>query len=321
MAPGPSISPLRQALEERLAQLSAEVDSLFAEARDRGRREFADLLNLSVRRICQAADLEDLGAALFDAAGAFSSGSALFRIAGETAWGDRIRGVPRPAVNAFCALEIPLSSAAALAGAVESRDPVMAAATPGEVSADLVKLAGHPPDSRVSIFPVVVRERVPALVYAWGTVHGSAIELLAQVAAAVWTALSGPEPEGAPPDLVTIEPAAPVPAAPAPAEPAAPIAPAEPAELGPLHLRARRFARVEVAKLRLFEADAVRAGRARRNLYEALRDSIDAARETFRQSFLAPCPGIPDYLHLELVRTLANDDPELLGKTYPGPLV
>jgi hypothetical protein len=142
-------------------------------------------------------------------------------------------------------------------------------------------------------------------------VHGSAIELLAQVAAAVWSALSGPEPEAAPPDLVTI----------APAEPAAPIAPAEPAELGPLHLRARRFARVEVAKLRLFEADAVRAGRARRNLYEALRDSIDAARETFRQSFLAPCPGIPDYLHLELVRTLANDDPELLGKTYPGPLV
>jgi hypothetical protein len=306
---------LRQALEERLAQLSVEVDSLFAEARDRGRREFADLLNQSVRRICQAGDLEELGAALFDAAGVFSSGSALFRIAGETARGEAIRGVPRPAVNAFRALEIPLSSAAALAGAVESRDPVMAAATPGEVSADLVKLAGHPPDSRVSIFPVVVRERVPALVYAWGTVQGSAIELLAQVAAAMWSALSGPEPEVAPPDLVTIEPAAPVPAAPAPAAAAAPDEP------GPLHLRARRFARVEVAKLCLFEAGAVRAGRAQRNLYEALRNSIDAARETFRQSFLAPCPGIPDYLHLELVRTLANDDPELLGKTYPGPLV
>jgi hypothetical protein len=28
-----------------------------------------------------------------------------------------------------------------------------------------------------------------------------------------------------------------------------------------------------------------------------------------------------DYLHLELVRTLANDDVELLGQDYPGPMV
>jgi hypothetical protein len=28
-----------------------------------------------------------------------------------------------------------------------------------------------------------------------------------------------------------------------------------------------------------------------------------------------------DYLHLELVRTLANDDAEALGKDYPGPMV
>jgi hypothetical protein len=28
-----------------------------------------------------------------------------------------------------------------------------------------------------------------------------------------------------------------------------------------------------------------------------------------------------DYLHPELVRTLANDDVELLGSDYPGPLV
>jgi hypothetical protein len=27
-----------------------------------------------------------------------------------------------------------------------------------------------------------------------------------------------------------------------------------------------------------------------------------------------------DYLHLELVRTLANDEVELLGQEYPGPL-
>jgi hypothetical protein len=28
-----------------------------------------------------------------------------------------------------------------------------------------------------------------------------------------------------------------------------------------------------------------------------------------------------DYLHLELVRTLANDDAEVLGPNYPGAMV
>ena len=80
-------------------------------------------------------------------------------------------------------------------------------------------------------------------------------------------------------------------------------------------------ARVQVAEMRLFEADAVQSGRAQRSLYEALRHPIDAAREIFRHTFFAPCASMVDYLDLELTRTLANDDADLLGKTYPGPLV
>jgi hypothetical protein len=85
-----------------------------------------------------------------------------------------------------------------------------------------------------------------------------------------------------------------------------------------LHLRAQRFARVRVAEMRLYHAAEVRAGRSRRAVYDALREPIDAARETFRASYFAPCPSMVDYLHLEMVRTLANDDPELLGEIYPG---
>jgi hypothetical protein len=88
-----------------------------------------------------------------------------------------------------------------------------------------------------------------------------------------------------------------------------------------VHLRAQRFARVEAAAMRLQEGTAVQAGRLRRNLYEALRGRIDAARELFRKDFFANCPSMVDYLHLELVHTLANDDAELLGKDYPGPMV
>jgi hypothetical protein len=87
-----------------------------------------------------------------------------------------------------------------------------------------------------------------------------------------------------------------------------------------LHLKARRFARVQVAEMRLREAAAVHSGAAQKNLYECLRPRIDAARAAMRDKFFEPCPGMLDYLHLELVRTLAHDDPELLGKDYPGPL-
>jgi hypothetical protein len=88
-----------------------------------------------------------------------------------------------------------------------------------------------------------------------------------------------------------------------------------------VHLRAQRFARVQAAEMRLYHAAEVQAGRDRRNLYEALGESIDAARETFRKTYFDACPSMVDYLHLELVRTLAHDDPELLGENYPGVMV
>ena len=88
-----------------------------------------------------------------------------------------------------------------------------------------------------------------------------------------------------------------------------------------LHMRARRLARVKVAEMRLYQARAVARGRAGRNLYAELRNEIDAARQQFQREFFSAGPSIVDYLHQELVRTLANDDEALLGEDYPGPLV
>jgi len=317
---------LRQLLENRISELSVEVEGLFVEARDRGRREFADQLNQAVRRIRQSEDMEALGATLLDAAGSFATGSALFQVDGHVAKGRRICGVPEETAEAFKALEIPLASAAALAGAVETLDPVVAMTTPGEVSAELLELAGPAAEGRIFIFPLVIRDRVAALVYAWGAVQGSAMELLTQVAAAVWSELSRP----APVELVRIAgtPVLPVP----PVAPDSPVSHNSPGpnaasawdRLSPedqqIHFRAQRFARVQVAEMRLYQAEAVQAGRARARLYETLRKPIDTARDRFRQTYFSPCPSMVDYLHLELVRTLANDDPELLGKEYPGPM-
>ena len=304
-------TPLRQLIESRLSQLTAETESLFVEARERARREMADQLNQAVRRIRQSAGLDELCATLADAAGAFAAGSILFRVDGAAAKSDR--------------LEVSLDAAPALRGAVETRDPVIAAATAGELSAPLLELAGEPADGRVCIFPLVARDAVPALLCAWGGADGSSLELLAQVAASAWSAGSPPAP---PAGLVTIAPVAP--AAPAAmdgqvnaADAPKPVSEWEklPVDEQRLHLRAQRFARVQASEMRLFESDAVRAGRERRDLYAVLGSSIDHARDAFRAQYFAACPSMVDYLHLELVRTLANDDPELLGKDYPGPLV
>jgi len=289
----------RQLLEHRISEISTELELLFEGACDHARREQAEQLNQAVRRLRIAPDPGELCATLEDAAARLASGTILFRVAEGTATSDRI--------------EVPLGDAPALAAAAESQDPLIAAATPGEVSAPLVELLGHTPDMRVSILPVVAGEKVAALVYCWGTVQVAALELLAQVASAVWSAIPVP-----PPRLVSIAMAADPP--PVQAKPAAAWQELPAAEQQ-IHLRAQRFARVQAAEMRLYHAEVVQVARGRRNLYEALRQPIDDARQAFRTRFFAGCPSMVDYLHLELTRTLANDDPDLLGSTYPGPLV
>jgi hypothetical protein len=177
----------------------------------------------------------------------------------------------------------------------------------------MMEIAGHGAEARVSVFPVAVREEVPALLYVWGAVQTAAVELLGQVAAGAWASIEAP-PEAVP-ELVQIA------AAPAPEQPRRKswdeLAPAE----QEVHLRAQRFARVRASEIRLERGHAVLAGRNYRDVYGALRPAIDAAREEFRSKFFAASPSMVDYLHLELLRVLANDDAELLGKDYPGPLV
>jgi len=305
-------------LEGQLSQLSAEVERLFDDARGRARRELADQLNQSVRRICQSASLEELGATLLDAAIAFAAGAAILHIADGAAHGDKIRGVAAEEGADFASLEIPLAAAPALAGAVETRDPVIAVTTAAEVSARLVSLVSHAPDGRAYVYPLVVRGRVPALLYCWDAAQGATLEMLSQVAAAVWDSLVPPEPpKPEEPTLVTIA-AAPAPETqPAPASAWDALTPEDQA----IHLRAQRFARAQVAQMRLNEGAAVQAGRVQHDLYAALHSRIDSARAAFHQKFFAQCPNMVDYIHVELVRTLAHDDADLLGKDYPGPLV
>jgi hypothetical protein len=317
MAPSAPKPPLRRLLDQRVTELLADADRLLESqaseravaAGARARLETADQLNQAVRRLRQSADVEELRATLVDAAGGFTTGVALLLIESGVARGEWVRGVPEAAADAFRAIDIPIAEAAALAGAVDSKDPVISAATPAEVSPNLVTFLGHSPESRAAIFPVIVRDRVRALLYCWDEVENSHIELLAQVAGAVWDTLA----PAAASSLVSIAPAEP---APPPKSAWDSLTPDE----RRIHLAAQRFARVRVAEMRLRNADEVQSGRAGASLYGALRRQIDSARESMR-GYFAQCPSMVDYLHVEMLRTLANDEPELLGEDYPGPLV
>jgi len=295
------VSPPTSSLRQFLEKFAAQAETLYAQTRDQARCELAAELNQAVRRLRQSATIQELAATLADSAAGFAGGAEVFFITDGVAKSLKM------------GLDVPLASAAALAGAVESRDPVIALTTLGEVSGPLVERLKHSHDGRAHIYPIVVKDGVPALLYAWGEpqrqVQGPALELVAQVAAAQWVGLLPPPVK----ELVSIAPLAPVKAASA--------WESLPPDEQQIHLRAQRFARVQAAQMRLHEGPAVLTGRLRRNLYETLRGPIDAAREQFRKDFFAQCSSMVDYLDLELVRTLANDDAELLGTNYPGPMV
>src|SRR5262245_17794082 len=119
----------RQLLQDRFAVLSSDLESLFAEAGEQTRRDLAEQLNKSVRCLRMAGNPEELCATVAKAAGCFAGGALLFRIEDGMARSSRI--------------EVALSAAPALAAAAAGNDPVVALATPSEVSAELAELLGH----------------------------------------------------------------------------------------------------------------------------------------------------------------------------------
>ena len=72
---------------------------------------------------------------------------------------------------------------------------------------------------------------------------------------------------------------------------------------------------------RLEAAWQLQMARIEQVIEERFQETEARVQEAFRLNFVVGYASMADYLHLELVRTLANDDPLLLGPGYPGPLV
>ncbi|MCZ2079744.1 MAG: hypothetical protein HUU41_15305 [Bryobacteraceae bacterium] len=314
---------LDHVFEERFAELSSRVSESFRlevaaeveKAVGTARRDVSDRLNESVRRMRKAANHEEWTAAFLESSTAFSRRIALFSVLGGNLQLEGARGMAETLPGDVQRMSIPLGSAPAFANAAESADTVAAMRSAVEISKTLSDIVGEDETERAYLFPIVNRQKVVAILYAEPQVNTgsvSALELLSTIAG---LSLENRTTEaGKVPGLVGIITA-----------PATPVQVAGWSDLAPedqaLHLRAQRFARVKVAEIRLHRAEAVRAGRKERQLYSAVKQAVDSARETFGREFVSASPTMVDYLHMELVRTLANDEISVLGPDYPGPMV
>lgn len=93
----------------------------------------------------------------------------------------------------------------------------------------------------------------------------------------------------------------------------APVTPPRSPEEERKHEEARRFARLLVSEIRLYNEQAVQEGKANRDIYARLKEDIDRSREMYEQRIPPEVRAVSDYFYEELVRTLADGDPDVLG--------
>ena len=356
------------------------------------RRRRAEAVNQSLRRIRQTSATHETLQLILDDSAQYSQRAVVVMVennhARVAAWRSAALRQEEEDIAPF-----ELREATSLKACVESRDPVVAVAAPGEVSSVLARALSTAGSDRIYLFPIVVRQNTVAVLLACGEVNPTQVEMLCEAAGMRLEALDGrsaTDDSAATPRARTAAPAASRPAAAPvsatrPAAPAAepfvqissprpaptesprrvesalpvppksesvaaapvpvksesrpaetPVAPAttppasaleatEWSKLSPdeqtLHVKAQRTARVRVAQMRISESEALRKGVQSGTIYRALRSSIDAAREEFRRAHMTQTPTMVDYLHLEMVRSLARGESRLLGSDYPGPLV
>lgn len=240
---------------------------------------------------------------------------------------------------------------------------VVTPANIAEMDRRFVKRFGGPDNEQILILPLVLKDKVAALLYADGGSSGSldagALEILvvstsswlevvslrkqvqAQREAAsevapmerpmastpVQTVSSFPDPFAghAPKHIARAaepEPAAEFVEVTAHASASAAAAPAtDPfAGLSPedadTHRKAQRFARLLVDEIKLYNQAKVAEGRRNKDLYDRLKEDIEKSRVTFQKRYgNTPAAGA-DYFQREVVRSLAEDDPSVMGANF-----
>jgi hypothetical protein len=87
-------------------------------------------------------------------------------------------------------------------------------------------------------------------------------------------------------------------------------------EDGEIHRKAQRFARLLMDEIKLYNQVKVAEGRKHRDLYDRLKEDIEKSRITYQKRYGNTAAAGADYFNQELIRSLAEDDVALLGNNF-----
>ena len=307
------------ALEAALAEEEASYNRLLtnwqntlASERQSAARLTAEVINQTSRRLRQAVEVRDWAVAILEGAARFSEKAALFQHIGGSLQLLGVKACEAEYQEAVVQFSTAAADVPAIARVLETREPVAVPADAEQLSESVIARVEPAESDMAFICPLTGGEKAEAVLLAYGrdaTLDTNALEHLSLLGELLRKRPEPPAPEP--------------PATPAPeqAQPVQRILYPVSREEQEFHLQAQRFARVQVSEMRLFRHQEVTQGRQSKNLYSAMKDAIDRSREKYKEQFLRSKSSLPDYLHVELIKTIALGDESLLGPDYPGPLV
>jgi hypothetical protein len=83
-----------------------------------------------------------------------------------------------------------------------------------------------------------------------------------------------------------------------------------------VHRKAQRFARLLMDEIKLYNQAKVAEGRKHKDLYDRLKEDIEKSRVTYQKRYGNTGAGSADYFNQELIRSLAQDDVSLMGNNF-----
>jgi hypothetical protein len=118
-----------------------------------------------------------------------------------------------------------------------------------------------------------------------------------------------PEPEPAPMAMAAA-------AAAGPASMPAPVQARASADDEALLRKARRFAKLLVDEIKLYNKPKVQEGKENRDLYQRLKEDIEKSRAAYEKRYGSTVTGAASYFDQEIVQNLADNDRSLLGDEF-----
>jgi hypothetical protein len=293
-----------------------------------------DLLGAATASIADASSQADILRATLDGIAQFSARTALYVVKGGQPTGWQSRGFSDDGAIKGSTLD---AGKGLVSRAMGDKEPVSAAAA--EFDKGFVSTHGNPVDGNATVLPLVVREKVSALIYvdagteAPGNADLSAVRVLVRTAA-MWLEIlalrkvaGGAAAEAEPAPVASAAAEAPAPMAHAAAAAAAPApAPSAPAPAAgapdvsglssadqEVHKKAKKFAKLLVDEIKLYNQKKVEEGKKNNDIYKRLKEDIDKSRQTYEKRWGSSVAGEANYFHAELVRILADGDESVMG--------